>query len=238
MSVAPFVILVSLSTVIVALVMSEYGNVRRQHFLVSIFVLISASFSLYMIFILPLDISMVCFQSFLTLIYFCLIIFSVKYRRFIRNVIIRLGLSLQLLIFHQIKTQLLSQVKRVQSPDLFHIILQPLHTRLLSSICLDVDTSIARHLKIFFVIFGLLYIGHPRWILWYCDFALNQVILGIFMLFGLQVLMRKEVRNLKKRNSAEVRVLGVGQWAFYVSSRACELVLLIDVNLSASCFSL
>lgn len=68
MSVAPFVALVSLSTLIVALVMSEYGNVRRQHFLVSLFVLIAASFSLYMIFILPMDVSLVCSHSIIIVI--------------------------------------------------------------------------------------------------------------------------------------------------------------------------
>ena len=59
MSVAPFTLEIVLVFLVTLYVLHQYGNLRKQHYVVTIAVFISWFFSFLIIFILPLDVSSV-----------------------------------------------------------------------------------------------------------------------------------------------------------------------------------
>lgn len=59
MSVVPFTVEVLLVFLVTLYVLHQYGNLRKQHYVVTIAVFISWFFSFLIIFILPLDVSSV-----------------------------------------------------------------------------------------------------------------------------------------------------------------------------------
>ena len=59
MSVGPFIVELVVAVFITLCILHQYGNWRKQHFLVTIAVFISWYFSFLVVFILPLDVSSV-----------------------------------------------------------------------------------------------------------------------------------------------------------------------------------